>query len=161
MKILLLTGYAGSGKTTVGKILHAHLPFSNITAFADKVKDYVSNKYAIDRYLCDTQEGKRSIIDAGKTLRQLLIEYSADHKIETQDPAIWARYVHEAMKCSPHIQNWIIHDWRYKEEYEYFRTEGIPITTIRIVHPSIVPLADESEHQLYYKLGMELPVCMA
>ena len=147
MNIWLLAGYAGSGKTTAGKILQSILPSSKILAFADKVKDFVSQKYQIDRNLCDTQEGKKSILGE-KTLRQHLIDYSASHKVETKNQAIWATYIYTEMLKFPHIENWILHDWRYIEEYDFLRSIQGTIHTIRILNPSIDPLQDASEHQL-------------
>ena len=62
MKIILLSGYAESGKTTACKLLSALLPEAHVTAFADAVKDQVAERYGFNRKLCDSPGGKQTLI---------------------------------------------------------------------------------------------------
>lgn len=148
MNIWLISGYAGSGKTTAGTILAKSLPNSQITAFAKRVKDDVAKQYNLDRELLETQEGKASKIHQ-KTVRDILIEYSAQHKLDTNNPGIWADYVKDEMYENPEIKNWIIHDWRYIAEYQTMLTiPNTHIITVRIINDSIVASNSPSEHEL-------------
>ena len=146
MNIWLLAGYAGSGKTTAATILQTYLPKSKLTAFAKRVKDDVAKQYNIDRELLETQEGKSSFIQ-DKTVRDILIEYSAKHKEDTQNPSIWAEYVRDEILQSHNVEHWIIHDWRYSAEYQTLLTIA-NVTTIRILNPSVCPSNSPSEHEL-------------
>jgi len=149
MHIWLICGYAGSGKTTLGTILNTYLPLSETTAFAKRVKDDVAKKYKILRELCESQKGKATILCDGKTVRDILIEYSAQHKLDTQNPEIWGHYVIEEIMLKPTIQHWIIHDWRYHAELACVqRIPNVRIHTIRILNPMIQASSSPSEHEL-------------
>ena len=147
MHIWLLAGYAGSGKTTAGNILHTLLANSCMTAFAKKVKDCVASHYELDRDLCDTQEGKASIVIGNTSVRQLLIEYSLQQK-QIHNDAYWANFVKEEIVANPSV-DWIIHDWRYLAEYVTIQT--IPnaiVHTIRIHNPRVQGIKVPSEQEL-------------
>mgnify|MGYP000022194146 CR=1 FL=1 len=146
MHIWLLAGNAGSGKTTAGIILHTLLAQSCMTAFAKKVKYCVALQNDFDLELCETQEGKASIVN-GKTIRQLLIEYSLQQK-QLHTNAIWANYVKEEIMANPTV-DWIIHDWRFLAEYETILT--IPnaiVHTIRVHNPKVLGAQIPSEREL-------------
>jgi hypothetical protein len=146
--IWLIAGYAGSGKTTAAGILEKILPNSATTAFAKRVKDEVAATHAIPRTLLETQEGKAMQITPTKTARDLLIEYAAAKKEETQNPAIWAEYVKEEILQNPTVANWILHDWRYVEEYDCLTTvPGSTLHTIRI-QTNKPSSSSPSEHEL-------------
>jgi hypothetical protein len=150
MNIYLLSGYIGSGKSTAGVILQGLIPDAITIAFGDAVKDDIARIYKFDRRLCDSQLGKMTTVDTpegSKTIRQLLISHSAYMKEKHNDPGVWARVVADQMSDS---FSWIIHDWRYKIEYDILR-ERFPdanIYTLRIVRPLVTVLDDPSEHDL-------------
>lgn len=149
MHIWLICGYAGSGKTTLGTMLHTYLPSAETTAFAKKVKDDVAKKYNISRELCESQKGKATILCEGKTVRDFLIEYSAQHKLDTHNPEIWAHYVVQEIMEKPTIEHWILHDWRYHAELACIqRIPNSQIHTIRILNPVIQASSSPSEHEL-------------
>ena len=82
MRIVWLSGWAGAGKDTIAAILCKKYDYQRI-AFADSLKDIVAKKYNFQRGLCDTPEGKASIVESvGKTVRELLIHDSAEAKKE-------------------------------------------------------------------------------
>ena len=146
--IWLIAGYAGSGKTTAAGILETLLPNSAITAFAKRVKDEVAAIHAIPRTLLETQEGKAMQITPTNTARDLLIEHAAAKKEDTHNPAIWAEYVKEEILQNPTVANWILHDWRYVEEYDCLATvPGSILHTIRI-QTNKSPSTSPSEHEL-------------
>jgi len=147
MKVLWLSGFAGSGKDTVAAILCKKLDYYRV-AFADMLKDYVAEKYRFNRILCDTVEGKNTIVALGKTVRELLIEESAAAK--TNNLNIFAEQA--LRKIIGSGQDFIvISDWRYPHEYEFITKALGPTvdhTTIRIVRPGLPSLSDPSEHAL-------------
>jgi len=146
MKIVWLSGFAGSGKDTVASILVKKYDYHRV-AFADHLKDYVAIKYGIDRNLCDTVEGKQRKFMDGQTLRDLLIKESAEAKV--QDLNIFAEQAFRTMLESKKDLI-VISDWRYPHEYEYI-TGLIPSaqhTTIRITRPGLPSLQIPSEHAL-------------
>ena len=146
--IWLFAGYAGSGKTTSAEYFATKMPSARVTAFAKRVKDEVSSQYNIDRTLFDTQEGKATFLeDHGKTIRDLLIEHSAQHKEETHNPGIWAFYIKEELYEHPLVQHWIIHDWRYIAELKTLQAYH-SVCTIRIVNSRIQASQSPSEHEL-------------
>lgn len=155
MKIILLSGYAGSGKTTACTLLTEILkPCVSVAAFADAVKDQVAELYGFDRRLCDTSSGKQSVqntIKGKKTVRDLLIEHSAAMKFEHRNSGYWADIVVERMHESANKDGaWILHDWRYKRELQTLRVAfpDAQFITIRITRSGVTPLADPSEHDL-------------
>lgn len=154
MRIFLLSGYAGSGKTTAGDLLCGLLgPSTRSTAFATAVKDQVAEMYGFSRHWCDSPRGKQNIIstaDCGKkTVRQLLIEHSAAMKWEHGNPGYWADIVAEEIAKEP-VADWVIHDWRYKREIQTLRVAfpDAQFITLRIQRASVIPLMDPSEHDL-------------
>jgi hypothetical protein len=150
MNIILFSGYIASGKSFAAEQVHKLIPNSKIIAFGAKVKDGAAVLYNISRTLCETQEGKLTLIpEYGKTVRDLLIEYSADMKYSHGND-VWANIVADDIRNSPTITTWIVNDWRYQNELEVLR-KAFPdsqFKTIRI-HRSIVQSKPfPSEHAL-------------
>lgn len=146
MRIFLIAGYAGSGKSTAGDIIVRAIG-AKTTAFGAAVKDDVAALQNIPRYLLETQEGKRLTYN-GKSGRQHLIEHSAAMKRLHGDD-VWA--VRVAKKIAEFTScDWVIHDWRYKTELNTLR-ETFPdakIITIRVCRSTVIPLDDPSEHDI-------------
>lgn len=159
MIIILLSGYAGSGKDTFADLLIELFESKKISykkyAFADEVKKDISLLYkdVLTLESLYTQEGKSKLIETSegvKTARQLLIEHSANmKKIYGND--YWAQIVCKQVDTSNKVH--IISDWRYNIEfdtiYSYFHKEKI--MTLRINRPFIKVIDDPSEHELDYK----------
>ena len=147
MNIVWLSGLAGSGKDTVASILLKKYDYYRV-AFADVLKDMVAEDYDIDRKLCDTVEGKQTLLPNGKTVREVLIYESAEAKkgnINVFAEQVLIKILESNQK---HI---VISDWRYPEEYEFIKIAlGPDVThnTIRIVRPGLPSLSDPSEHAL-------------
>lgn len=141
-----LSGYAGSGKDATASILCEKYGFTRY-AFADALKDYVAKLHNFDRKLCDSQEGKKTVIFNGKTVRQLLITESSAKK--RNDKNYFALEVVERIKEDKFCKI-VISDWRFLDEINFLRDAflGWKHLTIRIVRSNIEFLDDESEHQL-------------
>jgi len=150
MQIILFSGYIGSGKSFAAEHLHKRLPNSQIIAFGTKVKDGSATLYNIPRELCETQEGKKTLIsEYGKTVRDLLIQYSADMK-DSHGNDVWANYVAENIRNTPNITTWIINDWRYRNELDVLR-KAFPdakLQTVRIHRSTVQSKPFPSEHAL-------------
>lgn len=146
-QVILLGGKAGSGKDTVASFLCKNYGYTRI-AYADALKDYVSNTYNIKRELFDTQDGKKSIIKIGGeniTLRQLLIQVGTEKKID--DENYWVDKVINDIYL---LQNnkIVISDFRYPQEYTTL-LKHFTIKTLKITRESIEDYNDSSETSLY------------
>lgn len=146
MKIIWLSGFAGAGKDTVASILVKKYDYHRV-AFADHLKDFTAELYGFDRALCDTNEGKKTVVLNGNTVRDLLIKESAEAK--TKNIHIFAEKALMTM-LETKKELIVISDWRYPHEYEYI-TGLLPSaqhTTIRITRPNLPSLQIPSEHAL-------------
>jgi len=147
MRIVWLSGWAGAGKDTIAAILCKKYDYQRI-AFADSLKDIVAKKYNFQRSLCDTPEGKASIVESvGKTVRELLIRDSAEAKKENIN--IFAEDALEKILESKQ-KAFVISDWRFPHEIAFIMSQLLEADhiQIRITRPDLLPLADPSEHAL-------------
>jgi hypothetical protein len=149
MKIIWLSGWAGSGKDTMAEILCKKLDYHRF-AFADSLKDIVAQENNFPRSWCDTQEGKKIVINAdGQTVRDMLIQKSFEMKKLNQNIFTEKEYL-KIVEGQAECNNIVITDWRYKHEYSYFKAL-FPLaqhTTVRIIRPAIESADDPSEHEL-------------
>jgi hypothetical protein len=150
--LVLITGYAGSGKDEVGKILQ-NKGYKRY-AFADLVKIHTADKHGFVIDLTKTQEGKNTIVKSKydqreATVRQFLIDESALMKEVYNEPAFWAILLEKQIKDEP-PHNIVITDWRYIAELNHMVKEftDCKITKIRIQRNSVKPLEDPSEHNI-------------
>jgi hypothetical protein len=117
MKIILLSGWAGSGKDTVADYLvtkHGYKKF----AFATPLKNLASQLFSFPRELADSQEGKRKLWQVGyseKTIRQILLDVARIDKFRFGDDIYVNETVAQIAKESPH-SNIVISDTRYLNE---------------------------------------------
>ena len=142
MKVILLSGFMKSGKDYIGNILTDKFLFKRL-AFADKLKDEVSDLYKIDRQLMDTQQGKETEIN-GKSVRDILITHAQNkRKIDTHH---WCHYIKDdILSCDDYI---VITDWRFLEEFLYLKKLNLDIITIRIIRESVKGNNCETENEL-------------
>lgn len=108
--IILISGRSGSGKDTCSSLMVGWKRY----AFADHLKDLVSERYNVNRKLCDTQEGKKSIVFSNKSLRDLLIEDGLVYKKDNSN--FFIDILAEKIKndSSDHI---VVTDFRFPNEY--------------------------------------------
>jgi hypothetical protein len=159
--VLMLSGYMKSGKDTVGDYLCENYGFTRF-AFADVLKDEVSQIYNIERSLLDTQEGKAStVLKSGghpfksriaififslfgktTTIRRILIKHG--QKRRKENVSYWVDKVSKKIKGS-NVLRAVITDWRFPNEYTRLREEGWNIVPWRIHRWSEPPLIDETE----------------
>jgi hypothetical protein len=154
MILIAFVGYSGHGKTTAAQYIYEQCLIYGKTViygFGDLVKDEVSKKYQVPRELCDTQEGKRSIVHSTlgpKSLREYLIYHSLEQKAK-YGQNYFAKYVATKIKeDAPKIA--ILHDLRYYAEIETLKKEfpSAAFHTIRIYNGNIPSSNSPSEHEL-------------
>ena len=150
MKIVLLAGYAGSGKDTVGA-LFTKAGYKRV-AFADRVKTHSAEIHGFPFELTQTQEGKSTVVKSKSSkleapVRWFLIDESRRMKEVSNDPAYWARAVSTDIRTLN--QNIVITDWRYKAEYNLIKEQFPNATIMRVrVLRNVVVSDDPSEHEI-------------
>jgi hypothetical protein len=155
MIIFLLSGWSGSGKDTVGKILQSKYNFQRL-AFADVLKKMVADEFKFPVELCFTDSGKQTKITAEKTVRDLLIQRGQEIRAEKNDPGFFAKIISaEILKIAGNSvkpTGIVITDWRLPIELETLQeTLSLPIKKIRIKRSNMDSSAvkdQETESQL-------------
>lgn len=148
MKIILITGYAGSGKDTVGSLLQDK--GYKRYGFADVLKLESSRKHNYNFELTQTQTGKSTQVVSqynGRkaTVRDFLISDSFEAKVQNSDPAYFAKILLNQIQ-SELSEKIVITDWRFIAEYAHFKIIN-PIT-LRVIRPNQPILDEPSEHDL-------------
>jgi hypothetical protein len=156
MKVYLLSGWSGSGKDTLGRILIERYNFQRF-AFADVLKEMVAAEFGFPVEWAHTETGKQTVIsDAGKTVRQLLIQRGQEIRNEKGDLGYFARGVatkiQNLMYSNNPAEGVVITDWRLPVEYETLcQCLQYPIVKVRVQRwgQGTSPVGDsETEHQL-------------
>ncbi len=130
MKIILISGYAGSGKDTLGQHLVTRYGWSRF-AFADLLKDELSALEGWDRSLLDTHSGKDETFVEGVSIRSRLIAYAEDAKMK-HGSDYWARRLIDRIKVD-NVDKVVVTDWRSLAEHDAFKSEpGWSIETWRV-----------------------------
>lgn len=133
-QIILISGYAGSGKDTFSEFLIKYLPDAKKYAFADSIKE-IARKYFNWDGIKD-EKGRQLLIGIGAAGRE-------------ENPFIWAERVIEKIEEEKPAYA-VISDWRFKNEHkkilEEFGFENV--VTIRIEKDGVKPIDDISEHDL-------------
>jgi len=155
MKIILLSGWAGSGKDTVADYLvtkHGYKKF----ALATPLKDLAAELYKFPRELADSQEGKRQLWRVGyskKTIRQILLHVARIDKFRFGDDIYADETVAQIAKESPDAKI-VISDTRYLNEIRVILEFAIKekhefaVWRINLRDRDESPVDDISEHAL-------------
>lgn len=159
MKIVLLSGWSGAGKDTVGARLVAEHEFKRY-AFADPVKDVAAALYGFDRRLADTQEGKATVVPqrnwlmpAGRTVREWVIQVGEDRK-KVHGGGIWAQKIAAQILDAPSFRGrYVLTDWRFPEELVALQEalpQGAEFYPVRLVRPGqrVSPVGSITEYSL-------------
>ena len=142
--IILISGYAGSGKDKAADYLVKHKNFVKLS-FAEELKVIVAKKYNIDHALTLSQIGKKTL-DAGSglTIRQLLIKEAL--MLRSENPDIFAQQLLQKVKL--YTNNVVISDFRYINEFEYLSKFLPVLKTLRIDRFSSSSVDSNSETEL-------------
>jgi hypothetical protein len=144
--VLLLSGWAGSGKDAAAALLVEEMNFTRV-AFADGLKEDVSKETGIPIAFFHDKYHKDTPVE-GVTPRDHLLRHAL--AVRKSDPDAYSRRVAETIHTYDD-QRFVVSDWRYKREYEHLRTILNPNITVlrgRIQRPGITPSNDPSEHDL-------------
>lgn len=155
MIVVLLSGWSGSGKDTVGKILQSKYNFQRL-AFADVLKRMVAEEFQFPVAYCFSETGKQMKITAEKTVRGVLIQRGQEIRAKKGDPGFFARIVateiQQIVGNSVQPAGIVITDWRLPIELETLEsTLQLPILKVRINRSNMLksPIQDqETESQL-------------
>ncbi len=153
--VFLISGWSGSGKDTVGKILQSKYNFQRL-AFADVLKKMVADEFQFPVVYCFSETGKQMKITPEKTVRDLLIQRGQEIRVEKGDPGFFAKIIaNQIQQISANSikpAGIVITDWRLPIEIEtlekYLQN---PIVKIRIQRSNMLksPVQDqETESQL-------------
>lgn len=150
MLIIFIRGFAGAGKDTLGECFTENHGFKRF-AFADALKEMVSEKYSVDIAVLHSQEGKKEVCAAnGKTWREILISEAAAAR--DKDPDVFAKMTAQAISAGGG-RRIVLTDWRYPNEYTIVR-KAFPDAVITTVHiaradqDGVSPVIDVSEYYL-------------
>lgn len=150
MLIIFIRGFAGAGKDTLGECFTEHYGFKRF-AFADALKEMVSEKYSVDISVLHSQEGKKEVCEVnGKTWREILISEAAAARDKDHD--VFAKMTAQAIVASG-ARRIVLTDWRYPNEYTIVR-KAFPDAVITTVHvlradqDGVSPVIDVSEYLL-------------
>jgi hypothetical protein len=151
--ILLISGWAHSGKDAVAKILVESYDFQKY-AFADPIKQKVAADEDIPLEWCYDQKKKAEALPSNpeKTLREELIRVGEEAR--ELDKAIWANVIAEKIQkaVKKGKYKFVISDWRMIEEL-WALQKKIPdavIVPLQIKRPSqiVSPVPDWTEYSL-------------
>jgi hypothetical protein len=146
--IILLSGWAGSGKDSAAELLVDEMSFERV-AFADMLKAEVSavTRIPIATFCMNTLKDI-PLKDSGITPRELLIRHAAERK--KIDPDVYSRIVVAHILAGQQLC-YVISDWRFRHEYDFIKqhlSNKYHIIRGRIIRSSIHISPDSTEHDL-------------
>ena len=149
--VVLLSGWAGSGKDTAAALLVDELEFVRL-AFADALKEDVARLTGIPLAVFHSARKNVALttpvaaFPEAQTPRDILIKRAAT--VRATAPDTYAEVVARAIGNSG---CYAISDWRYLNEYEVIR-HRLPVRAtvlrVRVERPDMPTMADPTEHYL-------------
>jgi len=151
-KVILLSGYIGSGKDCVADFLVFNKDYKKFS-IADSLKIATAVKYNFKLSHCYTQEGKKLPYklddDTIVTIRDLLVIEGARARVINEN--VWINdCIKRIYKETEKNDKIVISDFRFPNEYNVFKNSFGPDNTkcARIIRDSVIPYNLESEHLL-------------
>jgi hypothetical protein len=147
--LILLSGWAGSGKDAVAAILTEHHGFKRF-AFADPLKKAVAEATGLPAAMFERPFKDRPLSASDpRTPRELLITHA--DAARAVEPDIYSRAIVANIQASG-IGKAVISDWRYRREgavvSDALVAAGWRILRIRIERPGVIPSSAPIEHDL-------------
>lgn len=126
MKVIAISGKAGSGKDTVGSILEEELAVDGYDVLlahnADLVKFICSEYFGWD--------GKKD------TFGRELLQYVGTDVVRSKNPDYWVDFIISTVRLFPDTWDYvIIPDCRFENELNRWRDFGYKVTHIRVERP--------------------------
>ena len=147
MLIILLRGYSGAGKDTVGSMLVSKHGFRRF-AFADGLKQMIALEYGCSLATLHSPEGKKEICaETGETWREVMIRVALEAK--HLDPDVFAGLCATEIRMAKPDRA-VITDWRFPNERDVLKRAfpGARFVTVEVRRHDESPVDDESEHAL-------------
>ena len=123
MKLILITGHAGEGKTTLSNKLSSHFGIKSY-ALADPLKDMAKALFELF---------EKTVSEDKKNMRKYYQQIGTEICRKTFGEDIWCKALEERMDKTDTLA--IISDIRFKNEYEYFKKRYETIF-VRVYNPS-------------------------
>lgn len=120
MKLIGLTGYKGSGKTTLAKVAQEEFGFVRM-GFAGRLKDIICTLWPAFTYDQLYGEKKEEVVEEyGKSAREVMQVVGTD-LLRGYDPDVWVRYMRQGLEgCQAwfgeHTSPLILDDLRFDNE---------------------------------------------
>lgn len=153
IQIIMLSGWAGSGKDTVANIMVSDHGYTRV-AFADALKDDVHTSTGIPMQILHSPYMKMETLPfpidgfpEAHTYRDVIIQHAARQRALDND--IYSRKVVDEIRAKK-TDRVVISDWRYQREYQVIR-QAFPDANIRKVairNPAVSQMDIPSEHDL-------------
>ena len=147
MLIILLRGYSGAGKDTVGSMLVSKHGFRRF-AFADGLKQMIALEYGCSLATLHSPEGKKEICaETGETWREVMIRVALEAKHTDAD--VFAGLCAAEIRMAKPARA-VITDWRFPNERDVLK-RAFPdarFVTVEVRRHDESPVDDESEHAL-------------
>ena len=126
MKVICISGHAGSGKDTAAQMLKEYLIEDGKKALVTHYADLL--KYICGKYLA--WNGEKD--EAGRSL----LQYVGTDIFRKEDPNFWVNFVVSMMQISQDLWDYfIIPDCRFPNEVELPKQHGFEVTHIRMERP--------------------------
>ena len=145
--IVLLRGYSGAGKDTVGNVLVSKHGFRRF-AFADGLKQMIAHEYGCSLATLHSPTGKQEICgETGESWREIMIRVALEAKHTDAD--VFAGLCMTEMRMAKPDRA-VITDWRFPNEYDVLKRAfpGARLVTVEVRRHNESPVDDESEHAL-------------
>jgi dephospho-CoA kinase len=142
--VIMLSGWAGSGKDAAASILMDELGFQRF-AFADPLKHDVARETGIPINHFYEPSLKDKPYNMSITPRDHLIRHAAEARAKY--PNIYANMIADTIQRSG-SKRIVISDWRYRNEYDVIQTFFQQVIRVSITRPDVTQSSDPSEHDL-------------
>lgn len=146
MKIILISGKAGHGKTTVADILK-----DKLEKLENKV--LITNYGDLVKYVCKTffnWDGEKDI--PGRTL----LQYVGTDKIRTYRNSFWVDFVADILSCFKDEWDYVlIPDVRFPDEIEEIKLRDFDCTTLRVERLSYNSILTEEQQSHISEIALD------
>ena len=112
--VILVSGYKGSGKNHISKLLSEKIENSTVMSFAEPLKDIISITLGISHNELDTAKNKSEPIGA-TDYRTVLQQFGTEAMKKHFGEDVWVNLLISKLPKSGVV---IISDWRFKSEYK-------------------------------------------
>lgn len=138
MKIITISGYAGSGKDTVASIIKGQLE-------ADGHSVLVMHYADLLKYICKTFFGWDGIKDErGRTI----LQYVGTDIIRKQNPDYWVNFISNLLIMFPEEWEYVlIPDCRFPNEISVLKNDGHNVLTIHVIRDGLKSTLTKEQQQ--------------